>query len=450
MAFIKHSQCLANLTLPYRSSLSLTMPAQITAIPRPTFTADAVPAASAKQHLAASLLLDVPSVTPAQTNKDVFALFDQSAAIVGLPVVENEQPIGLINRNIFMDSFARPFHREIYGNKSCIAFMDKKPLIVDGQISLQELSFLALDHGGKTLADGFIITVGGRYAGMGTGRDMVRALSNLQAEKNRLVMESIGYASVIQRSFLRPSQQALRASLPDHFLIWEPRDVVGGDYFHFEIFDEGFFFALFDCTGHGVPGAFMTLIMASFLENALNADNRRNPGAVLAEVNRRVKTALGQIDHTHGGGAGDDEIEHRSDDGMDAAFCWFDRTRRELTYAGAHSPLLLRRAGESEVRLIEGDRLGVGYAATPLTQSWRNQSFTLAPGATVYLCTDGMVDQPGGSKRIAFGKKRLCQLLLEQGEKPMVQQQAAIVEALAAYQNDEPRRDDVSMFGFRI
>jgi len=393
----------------------------------------------------------VPSVTPAQTNKDVFALFDQSSAIVGLPVVENGQPIGLINRNIFTDSFARPFHREVYGSKSCIAFMDRQPLVVDGQTSLQELSFLALDHGGKTLADGFIITIDGRYAGMGTGQDMVRALSNLQAEKNRLVMESIGYASVIQRSFLRPSQQALRARLSDHFLVWEPRDVVGGDYFYFDACEEGFFAALFDCTGHGVPGAFMTLIMASFLENALNEGNRHDPGAVLAEVNHRVKTALGQIDqidHVHGETA-NEEIGYRSDDGMDAAFCWFDSARRELTYAGAHSPLLLRQAGEIEVRLIEGDRLGVGYADTPMAQTWHNRTFTLDPGTTVYLCTDGILDQLGGPKRIAFGKKRLCQLLLEHGGKPMAEQKAIILDALAAYQNDEPRRDDVSMFGFR-
>lgn len=354
---------------------TIPMPAQITAIPTSSMPAQlASPNSADRKNLAASLLLDVPSVTPGQTNKEVFALFDQSSAISGLPVVEKGQPIGLINRNIFMDSFARPFHREVYGNKSCIAFMDKQPLVVDGQTSLQELSFLALDHGDKTLADGFIITIDGRYAGMGTGHDMVRALSKLQAEKNRLVMESIDYASVIQRSFLRPSQQALRARLPDHFLVWEPRDVVGGDYFYFEAFEEGFFFALFDCTGHGVPGAFMTLIMASFLENALNERNRHDPGRVLAEVNHRVKTALDQIDHAHGrDGTGDEEMEHRSDDGMDAAFCWFDSSRRELTYAGAHSPLLLRQAGEIEVRLIEGDRVGVGYADTPLAQTWHSR-----------------------------------------------------------------------------
>ncbi|HUY02501.1 MAG TPA: SpoIIE family protein phosphatase [Rhodocyclaceae bacterium] len=420
------------------------MPLPLAIASRPA--AVSAPASALRQQLAASLLLKVPSVTPADTNREVFALFDQSPAIVGLPVVEDGQPIGLINRNIFMDSFARPFHREIYGNKSCVAFMDKSPLVVADQISLQDLSFLALDHGGKTLADGFIITVDGRYAGMGTGQDMVRALSNLQAEKNRLIMESIDYASVIQRSFLRPSQRALQASLPDHFLIWEPRDVVGGDYFYFEAFPEGFFFALFDCTGHGVPGAFMTLIMASYLEHVLNRDNRHDPGAVLTELNHRVKTALGQIDQAH---AGDEEMEHRSDDGMDAAFCWFDSSRRELTYAGAHSPLLLRQAGESEVRLIEGDRLGVGYAATPLAQTWRNQTFTLAPGATVYLCTDGIVDQLGGPKRIAFGKKRLCQILQAYAERPMAELEAIILDTLASYQGDELRRDDVSLFGFR-
>ena len=92
------------------------------------------PISAKRNDVAASLLLEVTSVTPIQTNHEVFALFDQSPALVGLPVVEKGQPIGLINRNIFMDSFARPFHRDVYGNKSCIAVMDKRPLIVDGYV----------------------------------------------------------------------------------------------------------------------------------------------------------------------------------------------------------------------------------------------------------------------------------------------------------------------------
>lgn len=401
------------------------------------------------RHVARELLIEVAPISPMQTNLEVFNRFDQQPSLVGLPVVEDGRPIGLINRTIFMDSFARPFHRELYSSKSSIAFMDKQPLVADADTSLQDLSFQAIAGGGKTLSDGFIVADNGRYLGIGMGRDLVRAIAELQAEKNRIVMESIDYASVIQRSFLRPSREALRALLPDHLLLWEPRDLVGGDYFYCRRFDDGFFLALIDCTGHGVPGAFMTLIMASFIDSALNPANRTDPAQVMGEVNRRVKTALGQIDHSHGETQTQTDGEHHSDDGMDAAFCWIENVDRRLVFAGAHIPLILAEPGQ-EIRMMDGDRAGVGYAVTPMEQSWTNHAFELPAGTAVYLTTDGMLDQPGGTKRIAFGKKRLCALLNEQREAAMVAQRPVLQEALERYQGDEPRRDDVSVIGFRI
>jgi len=415
--------------------------------------APATPAAAAtgqQKGLAISLVIPLPAVSPSQTNDEVFALFDAAPGLSALPVAEDDRPIGLINRNIFMDSFARPFHREVYGRKSCIAFMDKQPLIVDGSMSIQDLSFRVVDAGGKTLNDGFVITANDRYLGMGTGQDLVRAIAGMQAEKNRIVMESIDYASVIQRSFLRPSREALRSLLPDHLLLWEPRDLVGGDYFYCRRFDDGFFLTLFDCTGHGVPGAFMTLIMASFIDSALSSENRQDPAAVMAEVNQRVKSALGQIDHRHKATASNDEAEHRSDDGMDAAFCWVAPTERQLIYAGAHSPLILLRPGQ-EIELFEGDRAGVGYASTPMDQTWRNHSFPLPPGTAVFLATDGLIDQPGGPRRIAFGKKRLCALLAEHRQAAtLAPLRGVILQALEDYQGKDVRRDDVGLIGFRL
>ncbi|HEX8963185.1 MAG TPA: SpoIIE family protein phosphatase, partial [Rhodocyclaceae bacterium] len=319
-------------------------------------------------HSTEGLLLPCEAVTPATPNKDVFELFEARPDIIGLPVVEDGHPIGLINRNIFMQSMARPFHREVFQNKSCIAFMDKQPLIVDRRSSIQDLSFRVLEGGQKAMNDGFIIADDDRYLGVGTAQDMLRAVANLQAEKNRLVMESIDYASVIQQSLSRPSREAMRRTLPDHFLIWEPRDVVSGDFYHFQDYEEGFLVVLFDCTGHGVPGAFMTLIMSAFLQSALNTVRHDDPGAILGAVNRLVKTAMGNIDHQHA----DSGDEESADDGMDAAFCWIDRRSRTLTYAGAHLPLLLLAPDDKEVRIIEGDRQGVGYAATPMDQIWRN------------------------------------------------------------------------------
>ncbi|THF66905.1 CBS domain-containing protein [Pseudothauera nasutitermitis] len=391
------------------------------------------------------LLIPVPPITPAVTNEEVFRLFEDQDQLISLPVVEDGRPIGLINRHIFMESLARPFHREIYLRKSCIAFMDKRPLLIDEDTSIEELSFRVLADGSKVLADGFVVVRDGFYRGLGLAQDMLAALAHLQAEKNRLVMESIDYGSIIQRSLSRAAREGMREHLPDHFLIWEPRDVVSGDFYHFQHFGDGFLLVLFDCTGHGVPGAFMTLIMSAFLRGALDAERCRDPGALIGEINRKVKIAMGQFDEQT-----DPNAESHSDDGMDAAFCWFEPATRRLVYAGAHMPLMLALPGADEIVTLDGDRHGVGYATTALEQTWQNHEMTLPPDSSVYLFTDGVFDQLGGDKRIAFGKRRVRACLTEHRERPMPEQRQALLAALSAYQGDEPRKDDVSAIGLRV
>ena len=397
--------------------------------------------------LTEGLLVHLEPATPTTSNQEVFSIFESNPEIIGLPVVENGTPIGLINRNIFMQSMARPFHREIYQNKSCIAFMDKQPLIVDRTLSIQDLSFKVLAVGEKAFTDGFIVSDDGRYAGVGTAQDMLKAVANLQAEKNRQVMESIDYASVIQKSLSRSSREAMRATLADHFLIWEPRDIVSGDFYYFQNFPDGFLLILFDCTGHGVPGAFMTLIMSAFLQGALNEYDPTDPASLIAAVNRKVKVAMGQIDHQHSAQE-TDSAEGVSDDGMDAAFCWVDTSTRRLTYAGAHMPLLVKGPGNDKVDVHEGDRAGVGYATTPMDQAWNNHVIELPENSRIYLFSDGFVDQLGGKKRIAFGKRRTQEIIERHGHLPMPEQRQKLLEALAAYQGEESRKDDVSAIGF--
>lgn len=268
------------------------------------------------------------------------------------------------------------------------------------------------------------------------------------AEKNHLIMESINYARVIQSSFLRASRQDMATTLNDYFMIWEPRDTVGGDYLYFRRFDDGYFFAVIDCTGHGVPGAFMTLIMASYLNNLLTEDNRHDPAALLGRLNRSVKQALGQIEGQAALDLHDDG--HRSDDGMDAAFAWVDTQAHTLTYAGAKTPLhYLPPAAGATVQTIDGQRTGVGYTDTPLDFAWENTVLPLQPGSALYVTTDGIIDQVGERKRISFGKRRLHQAILAARDLPMSAQQLAIRNALGEHQGGQPRRDDVSMFAFR-
>ncbi|WP_082411506.1 CBS domain-containing protein [Methylogaea oryzae] len=210
------------------------------------------PSAHARPGFAKDLLINAPVANPDQTTEEVLQIFTDHAGVAALPVVEGRLPIGLINRNMFMDNLAKPFRREICA-QSCIAFMDKSPLLVDQHTTLQDLSFMAVQAGSKALNDGFIVTDGDDYLGIGTGFDLMRALSSLQAHKNRLVMESIDYASLIQKSYLRPFKQQMKAALGDHFIHWAPRDVVGGDFYHFAQHADGFFAAVIDCTGTACP-----------------------------------------------------------------------------------------------------------------------------------------------------------------------------------------------------
>jgi len=408
------------------------------------------------EFIAKSLLIDVPVVGTAQTNDDVFNIFKEYKDIVGLPVVENGNPVGLINRNIFMDGMAKPFHRDLFNRKSCIAFMDKEPLVVPENMSIQDLSFRVVNSGKKTLNDGFIITNdNGQYLGVGTGEDLVRVVSNLQAEKNRLVMESINYASVIQKSFLRSSREDLNACLKDFYMHWEPRDKVGGDYYFCRKFDDGFFFALIDCTGHGVPGAFMTLIMASFIDHILLEDNRHDPAGALSIMNKKVKTALGQIEDTESLLAEESKFtkmvsKDGSDDGMDAAFFWVSRQDEKIIYAGAKTPIFYIGQNDEEVSIVDPDRKGVGYVDTPYDFTWTNKEIPVSRGMSVYLTTDGIIDQIGGPKNIAFGKKRYANILLEHHAKPMIEQEGILMTAFYDYQGKQKRRDDLSLMGFRL
>ena len=429
------------------------MPTLTLGIPMLTQTRSFVPLSEIRPGAVPSardIMIESPVVSPLQTNHDIHKIFAENPNLIGLPVVENDVAIGLINRNIFMDSIARPFHREVYGKKSCIAFMDKTPLVVEQKTSIQDLSFLVVETGKKALNDGFIIAESGLYRGMGTGHDLVRVVSGMQAQKNHIVMESIGYASVIQKSYLRSSRDDMNAALHDYFMHWEPRDVVGGDYYYFSKYEDGFFAAIIDCTGHGVPGAFMTLIMASTLDHVLTHEKRKDPAEILSLMNRMVKISLGQVSEKVESMIGEplEDDESRSDDGMDAAFMWFDGSSRKMTYAGAKIPLFV--SSEDGIRLVEGERKGVGYADTPMDFSWQNKEIVLNEGDCVYVTTDGIIDQIGGNKNIAFGKKRLSELIRSKRHLPMPAQRDAIMDAFYQYQHDHSRRDDITIFGFRI
>jgi serine phosphatase RsbU (regulator of sigma subunit) len=385
-------------------------------------------------------------VSPDDSNETVRNLFNGDEGLEALAVVEQGRPIGLINRNIFMEQYARPFGRDVFGRKSCIAFMDKHPVMVDANTPIELLVKIAVDAGGKVMKDGFVTTEDGNYHGMGTGFALMQAMSDIEAEKTRQLLSSINYASLIQRSHLAESDQVLKARLPNHGLLWEPRDVVGGDAYFFRETPQGLVGCVFDCTGHGVPGAFMTLIALSFLEQTFEAQApTMEPGEALTRMNRYIKRVLqqGVVDSdAHGQGV------KESNDGLDAAIFILHPDRQKISYAAAKLPLMvINPSGDIEV--IDGDKHGIGYHDTPADAQWATHEVTLNGSPLLCICTDGVIDQLGGPKNIAHGKRRLMQFLSERPGESASAVTRAFAVSFAEWQGRQRRRDDVSMLVFK-
>jgi len=380
-------------------------------------------------------------MTAGQTNEEVMEVFGRHRDLVALPVVEGARPIGLINRNIFLSQMSKQFRMELYGRKSCIAFMDKEPLIVDAAMDIDTLTVRTVESGEKALSDGFIITRDGAFAGVGNGLQLMRVVADMQASRHRQIMHSIEYASVIQQSTLRASRDTLARACAQADLVWEPRDVVGGDFYQFSLSHGGWFGAVADCTGHGVPGAFMTLIASTSLGKAIERHGPQDPAGLLGSVNRSIKQVLGQVD-------GEDDTPG-SDDGMDAGFFWVEPAANRLVFAGARLSLYVLRPGADAVEVTEGQRKGVGYVDSEPDYAWQNHALELPAGSLVFITTDGLTDQVGGPRAIALGKRRLRELLLQYRDAPPDALNRAVLECLRQWQGEHGRRDDVTFLAFR-
>jgi serine phosphatase RsbU (regulator of sigma subunit) len=399
-------------------------------------------ATQADPRTAGDLCQQVPAVDAHDPNSVVMEIFSSRRDMTSLAVIEEGRPIGLINRDIFMSQMSKPFHRELYDKKSCIAFMDKEPLIVDAAMSIEALTFKAVEAGEKALVDGYIVTRDGRFAGLGSGLQLVSAVAETQAEKNRQIMQSIEYASVIQRAMLRASGDTLSSRLRDAAMVWEPRDVVGGDFYHFAAFPHGWFGAVADCTGHGVPGAFMTLLASASLSQSLEQIGPRDPAALLAAVNRNVKSLLGQVNSAA-------EVP-QSNDGLDAAFFWFDAQESVLQFAGARIALHVLLPGAEQFETIAADRMGVGYVDSQHDYEWKLRMIEVPPGTLLFACTDGLIDQIGGPRSISFGRRRALDLIYKHREDSPSAICEQVRQALAKWQGAQARRDDVTLFCARI
>ncbi len=253
---------------------------------------------------------------------------------------------------------------------------------------------------------------------------------------NKKIMASIRYAKMIQSSLL-PNPENIRTFLPESFFIWMPRDIVGGDFIFTDCFEDGLLLAVIDCTGHGVPGAFMTIIAAFGLRKIIRDEGCRDPGQILRRLSFLVKTTLHQ-----------DTDYAVSDDGLDAAICFISFKERTLIYAGAKLPLIYIR--NNELTLIKGDKSSLGYRKSDLNVKFVNHRVPFEKGTAFYLYSDGYVDQLGGEKESRFGTPRLKELLLKNRLMPFEKQREMLLWAFNEWQKSgqNERQDDVTLIGF--
>ncbi|MBS4096701.1 MAG: SpoIIE family protein phosphatase [Sulfuricella sp.] len=251
---------------------------------------------------------------------------------------------------------------------------------------------------------------------------------------NRLVLESIQYARRIQSAML-PDKHALGDAVKDIHVWWEPLHVVGGDYFWLERFGNKSLLLVADCTGHGVPGAFITLVVASALDRVLHEHKQFDPAEILRALDEMVRVRLRQ-----------DRPDSESDDGLDAAVCLWDSDALSVTFAGAGLPLIY--AEDGIIREIRGGKASLAYSTSGQGHEYVNHVIPVKPGMAFYMLTDGVSDHMGGKPKRLLGRKRLAAIIQANAGKPMSEQVNAIQQTLDQYRGQEPRRDDTTLLGF--
>jgi serine phosphatase RsbU (regulator of sigma subunit) len=254
-------------------------------------------------------------------------------------------------------------------------------------------------------------------------------------EKNKDIVSSIHYARRIQRVLLA-SQRVLDKHLPEHFILYKPKDIVSGDFYWASAAGSRFLLCVGDCTGHGVPGAFMSLLGISFLNEITVQEKISSPEKIFDRLREEIVRALNP-----------EGTLEEGRDGMDAAMCSFDFASMNMRFACSNNPVWIIR-GEQLLE-FRADKYPIGmYEGEP--QPFTLQETALRKGDMVYLITDGYADQFGGDKGKKFKYRKLQELLITLCRKPAAEQREQLDRTLEEWKGDLEQVDDILIVGIRV
>ena len=262
----------------------------------------------------------------------------------------------------------------------------------------------------------------------------IRRANKIIKEKNHEITDSINYALHIQQAIL-PDKNNIGHYLPENFILFHPKDIVSGDFYFFTKEHNQLYLAAADCTGHGVPGGFMSMIGTEKLNTAVKQSSE--PGKILALLNEGIKDSLHQSEH-----------EFTNRDGMDIALCSIDLTDHLLTFSGANRPIWIIRKDSETLEEIGGTKASIG-GITENDKYFETHSIRLYPGDSFYIFSDGYADQFGvNDKKITT--RRLKNYLLDIRHSSASEQCALLEKFLLEWKGDTPQTDDILIWGVKL
>ena len=248
------------------------------------------------------------------------------------------------------------------------------------------------------------------------------------------VTASIRYAKRLQDSIL-PPEKLIKKQFPSSFVLFKPKDIVSGDFYWIGKYKNEQMFAAVDCTGHGVPGAFMSLVGANGLNSAVTEHKLADPGKVLDDLNKYASEALNK--------SNDDSVR----DGMDITLCALNRKEMKLRFAGAYNPLYLIR--DNELEIIKTSKFAIG-SFKPGEQNFETFEIDIQKGDKIYIFSDGYPDQFGGEKGKKFMYRRFKELLLSTINESMEDQKKLLDQRIESWRGNHEQVDDILVFGVEV
>jgi phosphoserine phosphatase RsbU/P len=273
-------------------------------------------------------------------------------------------------------------------------------------------------------------------------RDTLQEQRNMLSKANESLQkayteieDSIHYASRIQNAILPPDDY-LKKVIPNAFFYYKPRDIVSGDFYWVAAKNGKVIVSAVDCTGHGVPGAFMSIVGNNQLNYALNVENETQPSEILRILDEGVTATLRQTKN--------ESVQ----DGMDLAMVTIDRESRRVQYSGAFNPLILVRKGE--LQKFKADRVPIGGHILEVKKSFTNHEFIYEEGDVLYIFSDGYADQFGGPKGGKYMTGRFVKFIQSIADQPIDQQYNLLDREIAEWMGDEAQVDDILVIGMRL